>query len=100
MELSMNAKPHDPIRVQEMLKPVDDTSDVQFPSRFSDALGQIRATITRCDEQSIPRDTILAALLTELIPLLVNAYGPSKVSFMLNQLAQEMTNPSALSSGS
>ena len=95
----MSTKPHEPI-VQEMLKPVDDTSDAPLPPRFSDALGEIRATIRRCDEQNIPRDTVLAALLTELMPLLVESYGPRKVGFMLDQLARDINNPGGLSSAS
>ena len=83
-----------------MLKPVDDTSDVQFPPHFNDALGEVRTAITRCEEQSIPNDTVLAALLTELMPLLVDAYGPSKVAYILNQLAHELSGPSVLSSES
>ena len=83
--------------MQEMLKPVDDTSDVQFPPHFADALGEVRTAITRCDEQSIPKDTVLAALLTELMPLLVDAYGPSKAASMLNQLAHELSGISPLS---
>ena len=90
----------DRIIMQEILKPVDDTSDVKFPPHFADALGEVRAAITRCDEQSIPKDTVLAALLTELMPLLVDAYGPSKVASILSQLAHELLGPSALSTES
>ena len=95
----MNDKTRDPI-IQEMLKPVDDASDVKLPLGYPDALSEIRAAIIRCDEQSIPRDTMLAALLTELMPRLVDAYGSRKVGFMLNQLAQEINNPSAHSPAS
>ena len=90
----------DKIIMEEMLKPVDDTSDVQFPPHFADALGEVRAAITRCDEQNIPKDTVLTALLTELMPLLVDAYGPSEVASILNQLARELSGSSALSSES
>jgi hypothetical protein len=92
----MSAKMYNSIIVQEMLKPINDTSNIQFPPRFSDAMCEIRATIKRCDENSIPRDTFLAALLTELMPALVDAYGPKKVSFILEQLAYEISNPSAI----
>ena len=85
---------------QEMLKPVDDTSDVQFPPHFAVALGEVRAAVIRCDEQRISKDTVLAALLTELMPLIVDAYGPNKVATMLNQLACELSNPSTLSTKS
>ena len=90
----------DKIIMEEMLKPLDDTSDVQFPPHFADALCEVRAAITRCDEQNIPKDTVLTALLTELMPLLVDAYGPSEVASILNQLARELSGSSALSSES
>ena len=48
----------DKIIMHEKLKPVDDTSDVQFPPHFADALGEVRSAIARCDEQSIPKDSI------------------------------------------
>ncbi len=85
---------------QEMLKPVDDTSDVQFPPYFAVALGEVRAAVIRCDEQRIPKDTVLAALLTELIPLIVDVYGPNNVATMLNQLACELSSSSPLSTKS
>ncbi len=78
-------------KAQALLEPVDDTSDVEFPPLFSDALTEVRAAIARCDTAGIPRDTMLAALLTELMPRLVEAYGPDGVSSVLGELAREIS---------
>ena len=72
-----------------LLEPVDDISDVQLPPRLDDALAEVRAAIARCDEAGIAKDTVLAALMTELMPRLVEAYGPSGVASVLDQLARE-----------
>ena len=83
-----------------LLEPVDDISDVQLPPRLADAMAEVRAAIARCDEASIPRDTVLAALMTELMPRLVEAYGPSGVASVLGHLAREISSsgrpPSAI----
>ena len=75
-----------------LLEPVDDISDVQLPPRLADALAEVRAAIERCDEAGIPRDTVLAALMTELMPRLVEAYGPSGVASVLGQLAHDISS--------
>ena len=83
---------NDPIEIREMLEPVDDTSEIKLPPQFADALGEVRTAIERCKQLSIPEDTVLAALLTELMPFLVNVYGPSKTASVLNQLADELSS--------
>ena len=86
-----------------LLEPVDDLSDVQLPPRLADALAEVRAAIARCDEAGIPKDTVLAALMTELMPRLVEAYGPDGVASVLGQLAGEISTsgrpPSAIQEG-
>ena len=74
-----------------LLEPVDDISDVQLPPRLADALAEVRTAIVRCDEAGIPRDSVLAALMTELMPRLVEAYGPNGAASMLSQLARELS---------
>ena len=86
------------ISAQGLLEPVDDASGAELPPRFAEALEQVRAVIARCDRAGIPNDTLLAALMTELMPRLVHAYGPGGVASMLNQLALELS--SAESTGS
>ena len=77
---------------QGLLEPVDDASDVELPPRFAEALEHVRAVIARCDRAGIPNDTLLAALMTELMPRLVHAYGPGGVASVLNQLALELSS--------
>ena len=81
----------DRIEVRPLFEPVDDISDVQLLPRLADALAEVCAAIARCDEAGIPRDTVLAALMTELMPRLVEAYGPSGVASVLGQLAREIS---------
>jgi len=83
---------------QGLLESVDDASAVELPPRFAEALEHVRAVIARCDKAGIPNNTLLAALMTELMPRLVQAYGPGGVASMLNQLALELS--SAESTGS
>ncbi|MBM3483705.1 MAG: hypothetical protein FJX66_10435 [Alphaproteobacteria bacterium] len=77
---------------QGLLEPVDDATGVELPPRFAEALEQVRVAIARCDKAGIPNDTLLAALMTELMPRLVQAYGPSGVASSLSQLALELSS--------
>jgi len=81
----------DRTEAQTLLEPVDDTTDIQLPPRFAEALAEVRAAIARCDEADMPRDTMLAALMTELMPRLVEAYGSSGVASVLGRLAGEIS---------
>jgi hypothetical protein len=77
---------------QGLLEPVDDASGVERPPRFAQALEQVRAVIARCDRVGIPNDTLLAALMMELMPCLVHAYGPGGGASVLNQLVLELSS--------
>ena len=77
---------------QGLLEPVDDASVVELPPRFVEALDQLRAVIARCDKAGIPSDTLIAALMTELMPRLVQAYGSNGVAAVLNQLALDLAS--------
>ena len=77
---------------QGLLKPVDDVSGVEQPPRFAEALEQVRAVIARRDNAGIPGDTLIAALMTELMPRLVQAYGSDGVAAVLNQLALDLAS--------
>lgn len=63
----------------------------RLPPRLADALSEIRGAIARCDAARIPADTVLAALMTELMPRLVEAYGPGGTAGLLDQLAREVS---------
>lgn len=58
-----------------------------LPPRFAEALDAIRLASDRCEHAMIPSDSILAAVLAELMPRLVEAYGPRSVVSMLGDLA-------------
>ncbi len=73
-----------------LFDPVDDASEVELPPRLAEAMAEVRATFERCDGADIPRNTVLAAMLTELMTRLVEAHGPSGVASMLGQLAGEI----------
>ena len=77
---------------QGLLKPVDDASGVEQPPRFAEALQQVRAVIARCDNAGIPSDALIVALMTELMPRLVQAYGSDGVAAVLNQLALNLAS--------
>jgi hypothetical protein len=57
------------------------------PMRFAEALGAIRGAVAGCETAEIPVDTILAALMAELMPRLVHAYGSVRVVSVLTDLA-------------
>ncbi len=56
-----------------------------------EALEEVRAAIARCEEAGVPNGTVLAALTTELMPRLVEAYGPDGAAAMLCRLAGEIS---------
>lgn len=65
----------------------DDGDAMAGPVRFEEALDAIRNAIARCEVAEIPVDTILAALMTEVMPRMVDAYGSYRVISVLNDLA-------------
>jgi hypothetical protein len=73
-----------------LLEPAADASGVKLPPHFAEALTQVRAAISRCTDASIPNDTVLAALMTELMPRSVSAYGPACVASLLGHIAGEI----------
>jgi hypothetical protein len=65
----------------------DGAGDAEFPQRFEEALGAIRGAIGGCETAEIPTDVILAALMAELMPRLIGAYGSYRVISVLTDLA-------------
>lgn len=80
-----------PKKIRSLLEPLADASDVELPSRFAEAVSHVRQAIALCERANIPNDTLLSALMTELMPRLVSAYGPSRVAFVFERLADEMS---------
>jgi hypothetical protein len=65
----------------------DEGDGPDMPLRFAEAIGTIRGAIGGCETAAIPTDTILAAMMAELMPRLVQAYGPGRVVDVLTSLA-------------
>jgi len=54
------------------------------------AVEELRAAFARCEQGGIDRATVNAALIAELLPRLVEAYGPLGVAGVLGQLASHI----------
>jgi hypothetical protein len=70
---------HDEIRDPEIAHP-----------RLMEVLEKLRDTVTLCERSGISRDTILAAMMTDMAPRLVRAYGNTAVAIMLGRLADQV----------
>jgi hypothetical protein len=79
-----------------LFEPAADASGVELPPHFAEVLMEVRAAISRCTDAGIPNDTVLAVLMTKLIPRLVSAYGPAGVASVLGQIAGEIARRSAV----
>jgi|TARA_B110000037_G_scaffold172834_1_gene196500 hypothetical protein len=77
---------------KNMYKPLEDEFELELPPHFAEASEKIYNLIEQCDSAQIPMDTMLAAILTELMPRLVQAYGPREVATMLSSLASEVSD--------
>jgi hypothetical protein len=65
---------------------LDDLHSLPMPEGFSEARQHIRAALAACDGAGLPPATVTTALLAEVMPRLVAAYGPVGVSEMLKRL--------------
>lgn len=74
----------------DLLQPACDACGVTLPPRVAEALTVMRGAISHCTDAEIPNDTVIAALMTELIPAMVGAYGAGGVAFLLRQMAAEI----------
>ncbi len=54
------------------------------------AVAELRAAFARCEQHGIDRATVNAVLIAELLPRLVEAYGPLGVAGVLGQLASHI----------
>jgi hypothetical protein len=54
------------------------------------AVAELRAAFVRCEQGGIDRATVNAVLIAELLPRLVEAYGPLGVAGVLGQLASHI----------
>lgn len=67
-----------------------DAGAIQAPERFMEALQHVRTAIAACAAAGIPQESVLAALMAELMPRLGACYGPQAVSAMLGHVANAM----------
>jgi hypothetical protein len=67
---------------------IDDLHSVPAPEGFLDARQHIRAALAACADAGLPSETVTTALLAEVMPRLVAAYGPQGVSEMLKRLGE------------
>lgn len=74
----------------DLLEPAPDASKLTLPPRFAEALTIVRGAISDCASAKIPNDTVVAALMTEVIPALVSVYGPAGVVSLLRQMAAKI----------
>lgn len=85
---------------QVLSQHADDAVGAQLPPRFGEALRELRATISRCDNDGIPANTLISAIMAEAMPRLVEAYGHRGAALALVELAREISAtgqlPSAL----
>jgi hypothetical protein len=66
---------------------IDDLHSVPAPEGFLEARQHICAAIAACEDAGLPSETVTTALLAEVMPRLVAAYGPIGVAEMLKRLA-------------
>ena len=71
------------------------SDDPVLPEGFAEAITRIRAALAACLRDGIPHETILAALMAELMPMLSAAYGPRGVSAVLGKVATAMNDIAA-----
>lgn len=64
--------------------------NVLLPDGFHEATRHIRAALAACSRDGIAQDTVLAALMAELMPMLSACYGPRGVSAVLGRVAAAM----------
>lgn len=61
-----------------------------LPEGFPQAINHIRSAIMACSQEGISQETVLAALMAELMPMLSACYGPRGVSTVLGKVATAM----------
>jgi hypothetical protein len=74
----------------EMLAASDDLDELHFPPRFRETRIALRAAIARMEADGIPNETLVAVMMSETIPRMVEERGPGWVATMLAKLAQSI----------
>jgi hypothetical protein len=67
-----------------------DNAAAPTPERLAEAIQQVRAAISACSSKGIPEETILAAMMAELMPRLCACYGHRPAASILGKVATAM----------
>jgi hypothetical protein len=67
----------------------DDTLDIMSPG-FLQARDCVRSGIGQANASGVPETSLLAVLLAETLPRLINAYGPAQAAVILSRLAHDI----------
>lgn len=67
----------------------DDTHNI-IPPGFLQARDCLRSGIGQANASGIPEASLLAALLAETLPRLINVYGPAHAAVILSRLAHDI----------
>jgi hypothetical protein len=76
--------------LQERLASHDDEAPDTIPPGFLRGRDCIRSGIAQASASGIPDASLLAVLLAETLPRLVNAYGPAHAAVILSRLAHDI----------
>lgn len=68
----------------------DDETHEIIPPGFLQARDCVRSGIGQANASGVPETFLLAALLAETLPRLVNAYGPAQAAVILSRLAHDI----------
>jgi hypothetical protein len=68
----------------------DDNTHEIIPPGFLQARDCLRSGIGQANASAIPETSLLAALLAETLPRLVNTYGPAQAAVILSRLAHDI----------
>jgi hypothetical protein len=81
-------------KLAHLLAEADLPETLELPPRFDEALGHVRGCLQAGEREGIRRDAMLSALMAELTPRLLLAYGPTRAAFLLRQTAAVMDTDS------
>lgn len=63
---------------------------VEPPNGFLETRAKLRAAITACRTEGLSQQAIVTVLLSEVMPLMVEAYGPRGVGVVLGRLSETL----------
>jgi hypothetical protein len=70
-----------------MLDAPDEIDEARLPPRFREARALLRESIARAEAAGVLPETIVTVLMSEMMPRMVETYGPIWVAAMLTKLA-------------